>query len=271
MPLPAVGRRHGALRGTDMLSDVGRQVVAAVAFVGDQVILLATAAGYIARGRVGLRRAVQQMAVAGTDSLPIVVVTLLFVGMAWGWNTAGYLVRFGASSYFGGSTAVAIARELGPALCGVVVAARVGSAFAAELGTMVVTEQVDALRALAVNPVYYLVVPRLIACFVMLPILTVAADAAGIFGAFALSTHFGVGIGEYVSSIQQWLSPRDLFGGAAKGFAFGLLIAMVGCRQGLRTSGGAEGVGRATISSVVLSIVGIYGANFLLTMLIFHY
>jgi len=254
-----------------MFAALGREVLAALDFAGDTILLLGRSAACLVRARLGLRRTLQQMAIAGTDSLPIVVVTLLFVGMAWGWNTAGYLVRFGASSYFGGSTAVAIARELGPALCGVVVAARVGSAFAAELGTMVVTEQVDALRALAVNPVYYLVVPRLIACFVMLPILTVAADAAGIFGAFALSTHFGVGIGEYVSSIQQWLSPRDLFGGAAKGFAFGLLIAMVGCRQGLRTSGGAEGVGRATISSVVLSIVGIYGANFLLTMLIFHY
>jgi phospholipid/cholesterol/gamma-HCH transport system permease protein len=254
-----------------MLAAVGRQAVAAVAFVGDEVLLLAGAAGYIARGRLSLRRTVEQMAIAGTDSLPIVVVTLLFVGMAWGWNTAGYLARFGASSYFGGSTAVAIARELGPALCGVVVAARVGSAFAAELGTMVVTEQVDALRALAVSPVRYLVVPRLIACVIMLPILTVAADATGMFGAFALSTYFGIGIGEYLSSIQQWLSLHDLLGGVAKGLAFGLLIGLVGCRQGLRTTGGAEGVGRATISAVVLSVVFIYGANFLLTMAIFRY
>ena len=245
-------------------------MLAAVFFVGDQVLLLGSALGYVVRGRLGWRRAVQQMAIAGADSLPIAVVTLLFVGMAWGWNTASYMVRFGAASYFGGSTAVAIARELGPALCGVVVAARVGSAFAAELGTMTVTEQVDALRALAVDPVYYLVVPRLAACAVMLPLLTLVADAAGILGAFAISVRLGISGGEYLSSVQQWLTPLNLYGGVAKGFFFGVIIALVGCRQGLRATGGAAGVGRATISAVVLSIVFIYAANLLLTVAFFR-
>jgi phospholipid/cholesterol/gamma-HCH transport system permease protein len=253
-----------------MIASVGRQAVAAVAFVGDQVLLLASATGFAVRGRLGWRRTFQQMAIAGTDSLPIVFITLLFVGMAWGWNTARLMVQFGATSYFGGGTAVAIARELGPALCGVVVAARVGSAFAAELGTMTVSEQVDALRALAVNPIYYLVTPRVAACFVMLPLLIVVADAAGIFGAFAISVHYGVTSGSYLNSMQQWLTPTDVYGGVAKGFFFGVIIALVGCRQGLRTSGGAAGVGRATISAVVLSIVLIYAANLLLTMLFFR-
>jgi len=253
-----------------MVGAVGRQVTAAVAFVGDQVLLLASATGYIARGRLGLRRTLDQMAIAGTDSLPIVAVTMLFVGMAWGFNTARYLVQFGAASYYGGSTSLAIARELGPALCGVVVAARVGSAFAAQLGTMTVTEQIDALHALAVNPIYYLVVPRLVACVIMLPVLIVVADATGIFGAFIISINGGITSGVYASSIQQWLGEMDLYGGIAKGFFFGAIIALVGCRQGLRTTGGAEGVGRATISAVVLSIVLIYGANLLLTMLFFR-
>ncbi len=254
-----------------MVRAVGHQVFAAIGFVGDAVMLLARALSFIARGRIGLRRTIQQMAIAGADSFPIVTVTLLFVGMAWGWHTASYMVKFGATSYFGGTTALAIARELGPALCGVVVAARVGSAFAAELGTMTVTEQIDALRALAVSPVYYLVVPRLIACVIMLPILTVVAIAAGILGAFVLAVHVGVSPGEYITSIQQWLMNRDLFGGIAKTLVFGLIIAIVGCRQGLRTTRGAEGVGMATISSVVLSIVLIYGFNFLLTAAIFRY
>jgi phospholipid/cholesterol/gamma-HCH transport system permease protein len=254
-----------------MVRAVGHQVVAAFAFAGDTVVLLLRALSFIARGRIGLRRTIQQMAIAGADSFPIVTVTLLFVGMAWGWHTATYMVRFGATSYFGGTTALAIARELGPALCGVVVAARVGSAFAAELGTMSVTEQVDALRALAVNPVYYLVVPRLIACIIMLPILTIIAIASGILGAFLLAVHVGVSPGEYVTSIQQWLSIRDILGGIGKTLVFGLVIALVGCRQGLRTTRGAAGVGMATISSVVLSIVLIYGANFLLTAAIFRY
>ena len=254
-----------------MIQAVGHQVLAVMDFIGDQVILLVRSIGYLLRGYAGGRRTLQQMAIAGTDSLPIAAVTLFFVGMAWGYHAAGYMIRFGATGYIGGTTAVAIARELGPALCGVVVAARVGSAFAAELGTMTVTEQVDALRALAVNPVRYLVVPRVIACVTMLPLLTLASVAAGIFGAFLFTSYAGVSPAEYVVSIQHWLTPKDLYGGIAKTFVFGLIIALVGCRQGLRTTGGAAGVGRATISAVVLSIVLIYMANFVLTALIFRY
>lgn len=254
-----------------MLRSIGHQVFAALDFIGDSLLLLGRALAYALRGHVGLRRTVQQMAIAGTDSLPIVAVTLFFVGMAWGWHTAGYMVRFGATSYFGGTTAVAIARELAPALCGVVVAARVGSAFAAELGTMTITEQVDALRALAVSPVHYLVVPRLLACVVMLPILTVIAVGCGLLGAFMLAVHLGVSPGEYIASVQQWLSEDDFLGGIAKTAVFGLIIALVGCRQGLRAEGGAAGVGRATISAVVLSIVLIYASNLFLTALIFRH
>ena len=253
-----------------MVRAIGHQVLAGLDFVGDQMLILVRCLAYIVRGRIGLRRTIQQMAIAGADSLPIVAITLLFVGMAWGWHTAEYMVRFGATSYFGGGTAIAIARELGPALCGVVVAARVGSAFAAELGTMTVTEQVDALRALAVNPVYFLVVPRLIACIIMLPILTVVADASGLIGAFMLATYVGVSPGEYLSSIQQWLTGQDVYGGIAKTLVFGLIIALVGCRQGLRATRGAAGVGRATISAVVLSIVLIYATNLFLTAAIFR-
>ena len=254
-----------------MLRLVGRQVIAAVGFVGDAVIMLGTALAFALRGKIGWRRVAQQMAIAGTDSLPIAAFTLFLVGMAWGWHAASYMVRFGATSYFGGSTAVAIARELGPALCGVVVAARVGAAFAAELGTMTVTEQVDALRALAVNPIYYLVLPRLIACTVMLPLLAVVADATGILGAYVLSTQFGVSGTEYLVSVQRWLDYRDVLGGVGKAVIFGIIIALVGCRQGLRATRGAEGVGRAAISAVVLSIVLIYLFNFVVTMTVFRY
>jgi phospholipid/cholesterol/gamma-HCH transport system permease protein len=253
-----------------MLAGLGHQILAALDFLGDQVLLLVRSLAYIGRGRIGLRRTLAQMAVAGTDSIPIVAVTLLFVGMAWGWHTASYMTRLGATGYFGGSTALAIARELGPALCGVVVAARVGSAFAAELGTMAVTEQVDALRALAVSPLRYLVVPRLIACMIMLPILAVIADAFGILGAFVLGATKGISAAEYITSIQRWLAPKDLYGGIAKTLVFGLIVALVGCRQGLRATGGAAGVGRATISAVVLSIVFIYMANLFLTAVIFR-
>ena len=254
-----------------MLAGIGHYVLATFDFLGDQLLLLVRSIAYIAHGRIGLRRTLAQMAVAGTDSIPIVAVTLLFVGMAWGWHTASYMTRFGATGYFGGTTALAIARELGPALCGVVVAARVGSAFAAELGTMIVTEQVDALRALGVSPIRYLVVPRLLAFVTMLPVLTVIADASGVLGAFALGTAQGISTTEFVVSLQRWLAPRDVYGGITKALVFGLIVALVGCRQGLRATGGAAGVGRATISAVVLSIVLIYAANLLLTAAIFRY
>lgn len=252
-----------------MLAAVGRVVIAFLAFVGDEILLLASALSFLLRGRIGLRRTLVQMSIAGTDSLPIAVITLFLVGMAWSWHTASFTVQFGVTSYFGGGTAIAIARELGPALCGVVVAARIGSAYAAELGTMTVTEQVDALRALAISPNYYLVVPRLIACTLMLPVLTIFSDAAGLFGAYLLSTHFGLSRGEYLASVRQWLEWPDVTGGLVKAFVFGAIIALVGCRQGLRTTGGAAGVGMATLSAVVLSIMLIYAANFLLTTLLY--
>jgi len=252
-----------------MVAAVGRMAIAFLAFVGDEVMLLAGALGFLLRGKMGARRTLVQMSIAGTDSLPIAVITLLLVGLAWSWHTATITVEFGMTSYFGGSTAIAITRELGPALCGVVVAARIGSAYAAELGTMAVTEQVDALRALAISPVYYLVVPRLLACLLMLPLLTIVSDASGLFGAYLLSSHFGIARGEYFASIRQWLEWPDVSGGILKAFFFGAIIALVGCRQGLRTTGGAAGVGAATISSVVLSIVLIYAANLALTAILY--
>lgn len=252
-----------------MVAAVGRAVIALLSFVGDEIVLLVSALRFLVRGRVGAGRAIVQMSIAGTDSLPIAAITLLLVGMAWSWHTASITVEFGVTGYFGGSTAIAVTRELGPALCGVVVAARIGSAYAAEIGTMTVTEQVDALRALAINPTYYLVVPRLLACMIMLPVLTIVADASGILGAYLLSAHFGIARGEYLASIRQWLAWEDVYGGIIKAVVFGAIIALVGCRQGLRTRGGAAGVGVATISAVVTSIVLIYAANLTLTAIIY--
>jgi phospholipid/cholesterol/gamma-HCH transport system permease protein len=252
-----------------MIAAVGRTVIAFLAFIGDEIVLLAGALSFLLRGRIGARRTLLQMSIAGADSLPIAAITLLLVGMAWSWHTAAITTQFGVTGYFGGGTAVAITRELGPALCGVVVAARIGSAYAAELGTMAVTEQVDALRALAINPTYYLVVPRLVACVFMLPALTLASDASGILGAYLLSSHFGIARGEYLASIRQWLEWEDVYGGIVKAVVFGAIIALVGCRQGLRTTGGAAGVGVATTTSVVISIVLIYLANLALTALLY--
>lgn len=251
-----------------MLASLGRAMLDFLRFAGGSFLLLADALGYLARGRISLRHTVRQMSAIGGDSLPIVLVTLLFGGMVLGLHTVNQFVRLGATSLIGGLVAVSTARELAPVLTGVVVAARAGSAMAAELGSMTVTEQVDALRALATSPVEYLVVPRLVAAVVILPVITVFANAAGMLGAFILAVTQGVNISEYVLSIQRSLTWSDLFGGLAKTAVFGGIIAIVGTNRGLTTTGGAEGVGRSTTAAVVLSIVLIYTFNFFLSWLI---
>lgn len=227
--------------------------------------MLQEAVGDILRGRVRWRETLRQMAVLGFDSLPIVLLTLLSGGMVLALHTAREMVRFGAQQFAGGMVAVSVARELGPVLTAVVVAARVGSAIAAELGSMKITEQVDGLRSLAVSPVEYLVVPRLVAGIVMLPILTVLADAAGGLGAYVVSVSQGITPEEYLRSVQRFLTGSDLFGGLIKAAVFGFIISMVACHVGLRTRGGAQGVGRSTTSAVVISIVLIYVTDYFLS------
>lgn len=248
----------------------GRNVLSALSFVGRAALIVGEALGHLVCGRAGGRRAIAQMSVVGVDSLPIVLVTLLFAGMVLGLHTAREFVRFGAGSYVGGMVALSVARELGPVLTGVVVAARVGSAMAAELGSMTITEQIDALRTLAVSPVQYLVVPRLLACLMMLPVLCMLADLSGALGAYLIAIRAGVSPQEYLQSVRTWLQYVDLFAGMGKTVVFGGIIAIVGCERGLSAGGGAAGVGRVTTSAVVISIVLIYVSNYLLSAIIYR-
>jgi phospholipid/cholesterol/gamma-HCH transport system permease protein len=158
---------------------------------------------------------------------------------------------------------------MGPVLTAVVVAARAGSAMAAEIGSMKVTEQVDALRALAVDPVQYLVVPRLVAAVVMLPAITILADVVGTAGGYIVAVINGVPGGSFMSSLQSFVDPGDVTKGLLKTVFFGATIAIVGCYEGLQTTGGATGVGRSTTRAVVLSIVLIYISNFFLAYVLF--
>jgi phospholipid/cholesterol/gamma-HCH transport system permease protein len=244
---------------------VGRLVEAGFAFVGDVITMGLEAVGFIARGRLRLGLTIQQMAAIGADSLPLCALILFFSGMVLGLNTAEQFVRFGAGGYVGGIVVVSIVRELGPTLTGILVAARAGSAMAAETGSMVVTEQVDALRALAVSPVRYLVVPRLAASLIMLPLLAVIAEVFGSLGAYIIALRAGVSHNQFLHGAEVFLTGQDLFGGLLKTVVFGAIIALVGCRQGLRTAPGAVGVGRATTSAVVISIVLILIADYFLT------
>lgn len=197
-----------------------------------------------------------QMVFAGIDSLIIVFFVAFFTGIVIAMQSAYQLARFGANIYVAPMVSIGIARELGPVLTALVVAGRVGAAIAAELGTMKVTEQIEALETMALNPVRYLVVPRLLALLIMLPCLTVFADILGIFGGFLVGV-FNLHLNpyRYITFSFQFMLWKDFWTGIIKSAVFGITIAMIGCYMGLRTKGGAEGVGKSTTSSVVTSFI----------------
>jgi phospholipid/cholesterol/gamma-HCH transport system permease protein len=238
-------------------------------YIGETTVLLLRTLRFIARGAIDVKDLTQQMAAIGYYTVPIAILTTFTSAGVIALYFADFLKTYGAESFTGAVVALALGRELAPVLVGVVVAARAGSAIAAEIGSMKVTEQIDALRSLAVSPVQYLVVPRLLASLIMLPILCVVADAAGLVGGYVVSVWQGTPASSFSNSIHQFVEPRDFVMGVVKTVFFGLIIAIVSCHQGLETRGGATGVGRATTQSVVLSIVLIYIANFILAYLMF--
>ncbi len=216
------------------------------------------------------KETLRQMALLGADSLPIVLMTILCTGMVFSVQTAKEFVRFGASGTVGGIVAIAMARELVPVLTGVVVAGRIGAAIAAELGTMKVTEQIDALRVMAANPVSFLVVPRFIAIVVMMPFLIVFANFIGDMGGYIVAHYYaGISTFTFVDSIKRYAEVYDLVGGMIKSSFFGAIIATVGCYKGLNAPNGAEGVGLATTASVVLSIILIFISNYFLSIVLY--
>lgn len=247
---------------------VGKFIVQACANTGKIVILFGETCRRI--NEVNLTEMMRQMAKLGADSLPIVMITTMCTGMVLAVQTAKEFVRFGASDSVGGIVAIAMGRELAPVLAGVVVAGRIGAAIAAEIGTMKVTEQIDALKVMATNPVAYLVVPRFIAMILMLPILIVFANVVGSIGGWIVATNYAdISSYSYIDSIRVFTEPWDLIGGMIKGAFFGAIIAIVGCYKGLGAKQGAEGVGIATTASVVLSIILIFVTNYFLSVILF--
>lgn len=217
-----------------------------------------------------MKEVVRQMALLGADSLPIVLMTIMCTGMVFSVQTAKEFVRLGAASTVGGIVAIAMARELVPVLVGVVVAGRIGAAIAAELGTMKVTEQIDALRVMAANPISFLVVPRFLAVVLMMPVLVIFANFIGNIGGWIVAHYYaGIGTFTYENSIRTLAEFYDVFGGMVKSCFFGAIIAIVGCYKGLNAPNGAEGVGLATTASVVLSIILIFIFNYFLSIVIY--
>ena len=210
------------------------------------------------------------MHVIGVRSLPVAAVTALFTGMVLALQTAYQLKKFGAEIYIGGLVGLSMARELGPVLTGLMVAGRVGAGIAASLGTMSVTEQLDALRTMGTDPVRYLVLPRFLALAVMLPVLTIYANLIGCFGGYLVSVYsLGINPQLYISGTNSLVAAGDILHGLVKAAVFGMLIALAGCYAGLACRGGAEGVGRATTFAVVLACMLILVANYFLTALLY--
>ena len=251
-----------------LLEKIGELILAALTSVGHTVGIISSAFAVVhtVKGPALLR----QMAHLGADSLPIVLLTMLFTGMVMTVQIAHEFIKYGAQSSVGGVIAIAMGRELAPVLTGVVVAGRVGAAITAEIGSMKVTEQIDALRVMAVSPIAFLVVPRLLACLVMMPLLVVFGDVIGTIGGYVMATQYaGISEFSFLHSIRVFCTPNDVLGGLIKGAFFGIIISLVGCHKGLTTVNGAAGVGQATTGSVVTSIILIFISNYFLSLLLY--
>jgi phospholipid/cholesterol/gamma-HCH transport system permease protein len=212
----------------------------------------------------------RQMVRLGVDSIPVVVLTSLFTGAVLALQTYNGFRRVHAENFVGSVVSLAMLRELAPVLVALMVTGRVGSSMAAEIGTMRVTEQLDALKALATEPIQYLFVPRVVAGLVMLPLLTILGDALGIYGGYLVAVKLMEANSViYSQNTYQFLSMNDLWSGVIKSAAFGLILTLTGCVRGYYTTGGAEGVGRATTAAVVEASLIILLTDFFLTKLLF--
>lgn len=221
--------------------------------------------------KIHRRNTLEQMISVGPDSLLIALLTAATVGMVFTIQVAREFLNFGAGSVVGGVLALSLSRELSPVLTAVILAGRVGSAFAAELGTMRVTEQIDALYILKTDPIDYLVIPRVIACCLMLPVLTIFCLVMGLLGGMGVAEiMYSIPPSVFMSSVQNFLAPWDLISAMVKAFVFGGLIGVIGCSWGLTTTGGAKGVGQSTTTAVVTSLLAIFIFNFFLSWLMFQ-
>jgi phospholipid/cholesterol/gamma-HCH transport system permease protein len=241
-----------------------RRLLSAI-LLGGQVIV------HLLKGKIHRRNTVEQMAIVGPESLMIALLTAAFVGMVFTIQVAREFINFGATTAVGGVLAISLARELAPVLTAVVLAGRVGSAFAAEIGTMKVTEQIDALYILRTDPIDYLVIPRVVACCVMLPILTVLSLITGMLGGMLIAeTIYKIPQLVFINSVKNFLSTWDLCSAPIKGIVFGAMIAIIGSSWGLTTTGGAKGVGQSTTTAVVTSLLAIFMMNFFLSWIMFQ-
>ena len=252
-----------------MSGTTGSWLKRAVLEVQEYLLML----GRVARGLVTppiyLRDIIEQFDAIGIGSMTVVLLTGTFTGMVLALQSGLSLDQFGGRALVGGLVSASMVKELGPVLTALMVTGRVGSGIAAELGSMVVTDQISALRALGTDPIRKLVVPRVLAGFFMVPVLTVIGDAVGVIGGAVISiTQLKVAGSVYWNSAVSGLELRDVWMGLIKPFALGFFLVTIGCHVGLRTTGGTQGVGRSTTHAVVAGSVAVLAVDFLLTKLL---
>ena len=249
-----------------------RRLFDGIAEVGRLAMMLGDAAWHTAGALRSFRLIVQQMSAIGVGSLGLVAVVSLFTGAVAAVQAAYQFSTMVPLKFLGAVIIRSVIIELGPVLTALVVGGRVGASIAAELGTMKVSEQIDALRAMAINPVRYLVVPRLVASIVMLPVVTIFANAIAIFGGFVVAvTAVGVSPHVYETGIKQFFFIKDLVSSLLKAMIFGGIIGAMGCHYGFATEGGAEGVGRATTRAVVAACVLVLISDYVLANVLFRF
>ena len=254
----------------NLLIILGRKVLGALYFIGGLSNLASQTLYCAFLPPLNRERVFEQAKKAGVDSFSIVSLVSLFIGMILAFQTAYLMQRLGSEMYIASIVALSLVRELGPVITSLVIAGRVGAAITAEIGSMQVTEQVDALEAFATNPVKYLVVPRFIALAIMLPVLTLYADLIGIFGGWLICVYkLGISSSMYMQITYSSLLYKDLFTGLTKTVFFGMIIALVSCYEGFNVEGGAEGVGRSTMRAVVATFILIIAADCFFTALFY--
>jgi len=235
---------------------------------GGMGLLVARVARNLALPPKYFRLVVNEIQTMGVQSLGLALTAAVFTGMVFALQSAINMARFGAENYVGPVVALAILRELGPVLTAILVGGKVASGIAAELGSMKVTEQIDALRSLGVNYIKRLIVPRLLAALVVFPLLTVLADVVGLLGGMVIMLlERGTDLYAYWNVTAYWVVPRDFLTGVGKSFFFGAIVTLIGCYNGLSTEGGTEGLGRAATATVVHVAMGVIVSDFFLTKL----
>ncbi|WP_225029121.1 MlaE family ABC transporter permease [Xinfangfangia pollutisoli] len=255
---------------TALLAALGRLVLAALASVGRVALFALDAIGHMLRPPFYAREFGHAVMQIGWFSLPVVAMTAIFTGGALALQIYAGGSRFNAGAVVPQIVAIGMARELGPVLGGLMVAARVSSSIAAEIGTMKVTEQIDALVTLSTNPMKYLTVPRLLAATLTVPVLVAAGDSIGIMGGWLVGvTRLDFNSASYLKNTVDFLEFWDVGSGLVKGAVFGFIVALMGCYHGMNSARGAQGVGAATKAAVVSSSVLILAANYLLTEVFF--